>query len=123
MSENLKKPRGNPDKLIPQSKRTKREQSEIAQKGGRASGKARAARKTLREELTALLEGANDNGKTLQESLTAALLQQALKGNVKAFEVIRDTIGEKPVDKVDVAMSNQESIQEVKEMLDALKRE
>ena len=33
--------RGNPDNLIPQNKRTKKEQSEIAKKGGIASGKAR----------------------------------------------------------------------------------
>ncbi len=34
-------PRGNPSKLIPLNRRTKEEQSEIAKKGGIASGKAR----------------------------------------------------------------------------------
>ena len=40
-------PRGNPSKLIPQNKRTKEEQSEIAKKGGIASGKARREKKLL----------------------------------------------------------------------------
>jgi hypothetical protein len=39
--------RGNPDKLIPQNKRTKKEQSEIARKGGIASGVARREKKRL----------------------------------------------------------------------------
>ena len=44
------------DNLIPQNKRTKEEQREIARKGGIASGKARKERKTLKEELLLLLE-------------------------------------------------------------------
>ena len=39
--------RGNPDNLIPQNKRTKKEQSEIARKGGIASGEARREKKRL----------------------------------------------------------------------------
>ena len=39
--------RGNPDNLIPQNERTKKEQSEIARKGGIASGKARREKKLL----------------------------------------------------------------------------
>ena len=37
-----------------------------------------------------------------QQKVSLALIQQALEGNTKAFEVIRDTIGEKPVDKLEV---------------------
>lgn len=42
---------------------------------------------------------------TLREGITAALIKSALSGNTKAFELIRDTIGEKPTDKVDVTTS------------------
>ena len=31
----------------------------------------------------------------------------AEKGNLKAYEIVRDTIGEKPTDKVTVAVSDQ----------------
>jgi hypothetical protein len=51
-----------------------------------------------------------------------ALVNEALKGNnagsvTKAFEVIRDTIGEKPVDKVMVAEVDQNVINEVEAMM------
>ena len=65
--------------------------------GGIASGKARRNRKTLKEELIALLE-TGDN----QVKLSVALLTSALDGNVKAFEVIRDTIGEKPKEEISI---------------------
>ena len=59
--------------------------------GGIASGIAKRARKTLKEELLLLLS----SGDT-QEKISLAIIQEALNGNVKAFESIRDTIGEKP---------------------------
>ena len=40
-------PLGNPDKLIPQNRRTKQEQSEIARKGGIKSGKVRHEKKLM----------------------------------------------------------------------------
>lgn len=84
------------DNLIPLNKRTKEEQRAITTAGGKASGESRRARKTLKEELLLLLS----EGDT-QKSVTVALLQKAMDGDVKAFEVLRDTIGEKPVDKVE----------------------
>lgn len=72
------------------------EAREIGRKGGIASGEARRKRKTLREELLLLLE----KGDT-QERISLALLQKAMNGDTKAFEVLRDTVGEKPVDKVE----------------------
>ena len=79
------------ENLVPQNKRTKAEQREIAKKGGKASGKARQERKKLKDELLLLLE--KDD---MQEKMCLALIRQAQRGNIKAFEVIRDTVGEKP---------------------------
>lgn len=53
-------------------------------------------RKTLAEELLALLS----TGDT-QKKMSLSLIQKALQGDTKAFEVIRDSIGEKPTDKVE----------------------
>ena len=75
--------------------RTKKEARERGSKGGKKSGEVRAARKTLREHLLLMLS----EGKT-QDNLCLALLERAKTGDTKAFEVIRDTVGEKPVDKV-----------------------
>lgn len=73
---------------------------EEQKKGGAASVRARRARKTLREELLTLLA----DGDT-QQKISVALILEAINGNragsvSKAFETIRDTIGEKPVEKV-----------------------
>lgn len=77
---------------------SKKEARERGRKGGLASGEARRKRKTLKEELLLMLA----EGET-QQSVTLALIEKAMSGDTKAFEVIRDTIGEKPVDKVMIA--------------------
>lgn len=70
---------------------------EIGSKGGKASAEARKKRKTLKEELLLLLETENYN-----ERISLAMIKQALNGNTKAFNTIRDTIGEKPKDKLEI---------------------
>ena len=81
---------------------------EIGRKGGIASGKAKKARKTLKEELLALLEAGDT-----QKNISLAMIQQALEGNTKAFEVIRDTVGEKPVDSLKLGNENEDKPFEV----------
>lgn len=107
-------PRGNPQNLKPNTEgvRTKEERRELASKAGIASGKARRERKTLREELLALLSAGNT-----QKDMNLALIAKALSGDTKAYEVVRDTIGEKPVEKVVVAEVDQSIIDEVEAML------
>lgn len=85
----------NEQNLIPLNKRTQRERKEIAKKGAEATNKKKAERKTLREELLLLLQ---EN--KMQENIGLALLEKAKSGDTKAFEVIRDTIGERPVEQV-----------------------
>lgn len=77
--------------------RSKEEARERGRIGGIKSGEARRKRKTLREELLALLETKN-----YQEKISLAMIKEALDGNTKAFEVIRDTIGEKQKDKIEL---------------------
>lgn len=78
------------------------EAREKGRKGGIASGKARAKRKEFKEELRLLLEIVNEDGETNNTKVSVALLNRALSGDTKAFEVLRDTIGEKPVEKQEV---------------------
>lgn len=95
------------DNLIPQAhKLTVEEQSA----GGIASGEARRKRKALKEELIALLE-LNNN----QEKMSLALLEKAINGDVQAFTTIRDTIGEKPIDKAEVELGNKIKVDVVDE--------
>lgn len=79
------------------------EARERGRKGGIKSGEVRKARKTLKKELELLLS----NGDT-QKKISVALIDKAIKGDTKAFEIIRDTIGEKPVDKVQANVFNYE---------------
>lgn len=81
----------NIENLKANSERTPKERKELAQKAGKKSGEVRRERKMLREELLLLLSTNNN-----QEKISVALLKKALDGDIKAFEVIRDTIGEKP---------------------------
>ena len=77
--------------------RTKKEARERGRKGGKKSGEVRAKRKTLKEELLLLLETKNYN-----EKISLAMINEATKGNVKAFLAVRDTIEENPKDKIEV---------------------
>lgn len=105
------------DNLIPQSERTKEEQREIARQGGTASGEARRRKRDLRQALEMLLEKEYKNGKgetiTGTEAVAAKLFEQAMKGNIKAFETLRDTVGQKPVEKVMLAEVEPEIVEEV----------
>ena len=84
---------------------TEEEQRAIRRKGGLVSGAKRKARKTLAETLTAILEQ-GDN----QDKLCMSLFQTALMGDVKAFNSLRDTIGEMPTQKTEVTAVTQADI-------------
>ncbi len=88
----------NKENLKPFGLLTEKEQRKISQKGGRISAKRRAERKTLKEELLLLLSTGNT-----QNKISIALIEQAQRGNTKAYEIIRDTIGEKPKENIDVS--------------------
>lgn len=90
------------------------EAQRMGRKGGIASAKARKERKALKDTLEELLampiyDGMSDDidkiksiagikGKniTMQEAIMVAMLNKAAKGNVRAAEYVRDTIGEQP---------------------------
>ena len=63
-------------------------------KGGIASGKVRQERKKMREHLIDLLSCGD-----IQENILLSILDKAQNVDIKDAEFIRDTIGEKPVDK------------------------
>ena len=84
--------------LKPFNTLTEQEQKELAKKGGKASVKARREKKLLRDTLLMLLEMQDNKGNTGQDNICLALYKRANKGDTKAFEIIRDTIGQKPID-------------------------
>ncbi len=99
------------------SEQSHEEATKNGSKGGKASVKARRERKALREQLEYLMTlkinksqeklkrqlkdiGINATEVNLQMAINVAMVQQALKGNVKAYELIRDTLGEKPIEQI-----------------------
>lgn len=111
-------PRGNPQNLLFNKERTKEEIVEAARKAGKASGKARRDKKNLRLALEALLEKKTtdpETGKKMTgtELITLKLYEQAVQGNVKAFEVLRSTVGQDAVQKIMLAEVDQTVIDEV----------
>lgn len=85
--------------------------------GGKRSAEVRREKRELRKALEILLEqevrDKKGNTATGIEAVSMALFQKALKGDVRAFEVLRDTIGQKPIEKVQVAEVDQATIDEV----------
>lgn len=81
--------------------RTHEEAVEKGRRGAYARAEAIKKRKTLKEELLVLLSENNN-----QNNMTLALIQKALNGDIKAFEVIRDTIGEKQTEKIEATITD-----------------
>lgn len=83
-------------------RRSPEEARELGRMGGLASGAARANKAKLRADLEDLLKSPNPEGQgeTIQTAVCVALIERAIRGDTKAFEIIRDTIGEKPADNI-----------------------
>lgn len=103
----------NEQNLIPQSKRTKTEQREIARLGEKKSGASRRKKKYMKEQLETLMLlnlnegklkdnmrklGIKEDELTIQNGILCSLVQQALHGSIRAFQVIRDQLGQNPKD-------------------------
>ena len=96
----------NNENLIPFDKRTESEQREIRSAGGRASGKSRRRTDKLRETMIRLLTMKvevgelsdvliSDGGEsTYEEVIGMAMIQEAMNGNVKAYNAIMATVGQ-----------------------------
>lgn len=82
------------------------EAREKGRKGGIKSAEVKKQRKAFREELLEMLmittRDEEGNERTQQEQVLAALIMEAKDGNVKAYESIRDTIGEKAMEQLTV---------------------
>jgi len=117
MSDNLKK--GNPATQFTSGRKA----VENGRKGGIACAKAKKEKKALKETLETLLEmpikegrlvdidkiksiaGMKGKNVTMQEAIMLSMLNKAAKGDVRAAEYIRDTIGQKPANMMNVDMN------------------
>lgn len=137
------------ENLIPLNKRTKEEQREITTAGGLASGEVRRKRKAMRAQAELLLSlpfqgmeivDKDGNVKDLKDEYARlsglppeeidnqmagviAIYQQILKGgkgSVMAFNSLRDLVGEKPKEVIEIH-STDEAIKELDNIIESKK--
>lgn len=98
--------------------------AEEASKGGKRSVEVRREKKNLKRAIEIILEKeyTDKNGNVLSgtEAVATKLFEKAMKGDVKAFEVLRDTAGQKPVEKFMVAEIDQSVIDQVDRILEEM---
>lgn len=94
--------------LVSLADRTMEERQEIGRVGGIKSGESKRRMKTFKEELQSILETEMLNAKgekvSYQKNINSALILKAAKGDVRAYEVIRDTLGQRPKDEKEVVV-------------------
>lgn len=104
--------------LIKNEDLTPSQRRKNASKAGKASAKKRQQNKTFKEIINKFLNGQVSDERLKQQMIeygfadkevsnkscaVFALWKEAIKGNTKAFELLRDTIGEKPQEKVNIS--------------------
>lgn len=93
--------------------------------GGKASAEARRRKRDLRKALEALLEsdvdavGRDGQVRTVSgaEAIATRLFGQAMKGNVRAFTTIRETVGQDPVQKIEISQTDPEVVKAVEDLV------
>ena len=103
------------DNLIPVNQRTKEEARTRGKNGGIKSGESRRNKKTMRETLENALKielstekleelGADislmSGDNSVLSAIIASTIREAINGDTKAIQFVRDSIGEKPVDEL-----------------------
>ena len=105
------------------SKMTPEERSYWGKIGAQKSKETKRKRKEMRETLDVLLKMPMKKGKvysaedikcfadlkgkniTIDQAMSVCLIQKALKGDLSAIAMVRDTIGEKPAEKVEATVT------------------
>ena len=99
-----------------------RTSDERAKKAGQKSGESRREKADLRRQAIAWMEadvGTDKDGKPITgaQMMVRVAAKEISKGNPRFWELLRDTAGFKPVDKVMVADVDQSVIDEVERMV------
>lgn len=117
----------NNENLIPFNERTEDEHRAIATKGGIKSGESRRQKKAFKELFENILSengGIVNNEQVSKKEMVAMRAISILTSSetkdgdfLRAFEIVRNTIGEKPVEKIQVAEVSQDIIDEVERIV------
>ena len=128
----------NPQNLVRNEDRTPEQRRKNAAKAGKASAAKRRERKAMQEIARIVLdmplepgeveeieglsfEDCPDANLTLGQAAVLAVAKKAKRGDVQALVFLRDTAGEKPVDKVEVSSDVAAAAKGIREMIAAAK--
>lgn len=117
---------------------TSKQARELGKKGGQASAKKRRERKQMQEVAKIVLDMPIEPGEvkdlegitfedypdvnlTVGELAVLAVAKKARKGDVAALTFLRDTAGEKPIEKVEVSGDITAATEDIKQMIAAAK--
>lgn len=120
--------------IKPTRDRTAKQRRESARKAGKASAKKRRERKAMQEIARIALDMPLEQGDladiegitfeeypdanlTLGQAAVLAVAKKAKRGDVQALQFLRDTAGEKPVERVEVSGDVAEAAKRVREMI------
>lgn len=114
--------------LLKGNRFSKETASAEGKKGAAISNRVQAEARTFAEELRLLLQeslkDSNGNEAKTQKVISIAMIKKAAKGDVRAYEVIRDTIGQKPTEKVEqVVITPEVDFDKLAELRKALRDE
>lgn len=103
------------------SEQSREEAAKNGAKGGIASGEARRRKRDLKLAMQALLEADIKDKKTGEvmsgaEAIAIAQYRKALKGDDKAFRIIGEYSGQKPVEKVEQVNIDGEYLDKINEL-------
>lgn len=119
---------------------THEEATILGAKGGKASAKARREKKAMRETLNTLLTMPLQKGQvneldeiislgdlkganlTVQDAIMLSQVRKAIKGDLRSAEFIRDTVGEKPKDTIEINKDVDETALAISEYIDDYKK-
>lgn len=94
---------------------------ENGKKGNIASQEAKRRKKDLKACIEALLEHEIEDKKGNKmsgaEAISIKQFEKALKGDAKAFELLRDTSGQKPIEKIQVAEVDADTIKHIEDLV------
>lgn len=133
----------NEQNLIPFSQMDRETAQKIRSKGGKASAAKHAKQKTFKEILEAFLElpvTADDEvfedldwetqkkmrevGLTYADLINLSVIREAKKGNMRAYEAVRDQLGQKPIEKTEVKIEGDIDLQQadIDDLLKSVKK-
>lgn len=127
-------PRGNVKNLVKNEDLKPEERRMNASKAGKASAKARREKRKMQEIAKIVLgmpcergrlgdieridfEASLDANLTVGERAMLSVAKKAMKGDAQALAFLRDTAGEKPVDKVEVGGEVEKAADEIKALV------